>query len=498
MKEKFITLMTLNFLPNMLALVSLYFKTKYLPIEIFAQINFATVYLGFFTMFLDLGITGIHYQYTYKPNFNEYVGSYMFIKILLIFINFTIPIILLFFNPYDQILKTLILINIINGIFAALIELLRTNLQIRLKIMKKEFPFFVFRTIISFIEIYICLFTIINEYTAVIIYLTTLFINIIQFICYIFLNRNENLSINFNKDKIKEYFKDSTPLILQSIISVLNTYIGMFILGNQQGIVEMTYYSFINLYIINIFINLTITSTMMFDTLFPKLIDRNNISAIREIQNLFEKYVSLIFMAIIILVQINAEFLFKTFIPNLYPSVYYLRYLIFVPYLDAILRPYMNNLIQGKKQGLSSTISIINILLGVILQIIFVSDKFLNLGAIGLVIISLFFNIENNIILRYTSKKYFGLRSNVRYLIHFLGLALSLIVGFILLNMVNIEQNTIISNLIASSASLLVFLLVLIFSKEIQKEDVDFLLSILNIKKYIKSFKEEFQPNEKE
>ena len=493
MKEKFTTIMVLNFVPNFIAIISLYFKTKYLPLQVFAQINFATVFLGFFTLFIDLGITAIHYQYTYKPDFKNYVGSYMFIKIVLIIVNFTIPFIFLFFTSYDELLTELIILNILNGITMAFIELLRTNLQIRLKIMKKEIPFFIFRMSSSIFEIIICIQGPVNEFIGLYIFMGNLIINIIQLGVFIFLNVNEELSLKFNKEKIKRYFIDATPLIIQSIISVINTYLGMFILGNQQGIIEMTYYSFINLYIINIFISFTIATNTMFDSLFPKMINNNDISSIKEIQNIFEKYMSLLFIGIIILVQINAEFVFSRIIPNLLPSVKYLRYMIFIHYLDAIMRPYMGNLIQGKKQKLSSIISTINILLGIVLQILFISEEFLNLGAYGLVFISLFFYIENNVVLRYCSKKFFGLNSSVRHIIHFFGLGLCLLVGFSTITWLASIKNEFMIYGLASIISIFFYFLFLFLTKEIQKKDIDFFRSLINLKNYLNNIKEEFK-----
>jgi O-antigen/teichoic acid export membrane protein len=498
MKEKFAVQMGLNLSLQVIGLIVVYLKSSLLDVEIVGIMQMANYVANLFTMFLDLGISAIHFQYSSKKDFNKYLGSFLVLKIFLIIVNYSIPIIYLIFNDFDPALTQLIYLNLVSGVFVALAIPLQINLQSRMKIMKKEFTHFSIQSINYILQIYICLNLANYPNPAYSMISLLMYINIIRFIVFFLINLNESLFFKPDWQKMKEYIKDAKPLIIQSVISVLNSYVGVIIVGAQSGYTELAYYSFVNLYIINILVSITMSVSDIFSSIFPKMFAEKKYKTVEIIANQFEKYVSLFFIAVIFFIQLNCYILFKLLLPAYIPSVNYLRWLILVPFLDATLRPYMGNLTQAKKQEVGAKIGIFNIVLGLILQIVFVSNTFFGLGAWGLIIITLIMSVFNNFIYRYFSRKYFGIRSNVKHLYHIVAGLSAYGISYFGMELIfkNMEEGIIwmgLSTIIFAVA----YIIILYSFKQISKEDITLIKGLLNPSNYLKSFKEESNANGK-
>ncbi len=483
-----------------------FFKLKYLWASEFGLIVFASVIANFFTMFLDIGVTAIHFQNTSRKDFNSYFGSYFLLKTILLLVNYSLPFVYLIFSSDDSFTKTLIYISVFAGIANAFAQIFNVNLQVRMKFFKIEVPTLISRVVANLVSLYIIFLfaslAISVEDTILWLCLVPLLASIIILVTSVFLNFSEEI---FSKPKtplIKEYLINAKPFIIQSISSVVNSYLGYVLLANAFGNANLTYYYIVQNYIITFLMTLSVSSAPLFDSLFPRLLAENNSEEVSNACKKFEKYASIFYIFTTVFVFLYSDKMFGIFLPGYRDSVPFLKGMIFIPFLDGILRPYWGILYQGKKNKLSASISIINIGVSLVLEIVLIPDQLFGipmcgLGGWGFVILSWILTIEQLLVFRYFAKKMFNIKPyGWKILLHLIiGL-----ISFLLVYMLNIfvfealfEDSFIYFFILSIGTFLAFYLLGLIATKELTKKDYKYIIELLKPSTYIKSFKKELQ-----
>ena len=501
MKEKFVLQMIFNLTLNLFSLVVSYFKLKNIDIILLGDIALAGNITGIFTMFLDLGVSSIHYQFTSKQDFSTYFGSYTIIKIVLILSNYTLPFIWYFALGFssDPIVEEIVLLSLLAGLVNAFAQIFDTNLRTKMKFLKAETANFTTQLVNTGIQGYVAINATLFANPAIIIMQVNLWMMVVRFIVYFLMNLNEKIFKRPDTSKMKEYLIAAKPLMIQSVISIASSYIGGILLGYNQGVQELQYYSFVMTFFVNTLltaVSLAITSN--FDAIFPKIIAEKRYKEVTELANQFEKYALVFFLFIVIAVWCFGGIVIGLLLPKYLPSVPYLNVLILIPLMDAILRPYQGNIFQGGKISLNAKLAILSIIGSMVMQIIFIpyevfSIKMLGWGTWGLVFVNIFWYICSNLILRYYSKKYYGISSHVKHLKCALIAVGSFALIYIIMQLLFIFFGVHYWDVILSAGMLFaVYFGLLFLLKELTKTDIQFFISLMHPKSYIDSFKKEF------
>lgn len=483
-----------------------FFKLKYLLASSFGLIAYTSVITNLFTMFLDIGITAIHYQNKSKIDFTSYFGSYFCLKMILLLCNYALSFVYLIFSQDDPFTKSLILITIFATILSSLTSIFTVNLQVRVKFFKMQVPGFILRIISDLAAISVILIyaggSIVEQQTITWLVMIPLLVNLINLIVIVLLNLSEQIFSRPKKALMKEYLVNARPLIIQSVTSVINTYLGLVLLANAFGNSNLAYYYIVQNYVIAFLLTISVSSTSLFDSLFPKMLYEKKAKEVSEICNTFEKYASIFYIFCIVFVFLYADKLFQTILPGYLVSVPFLKWMIFTPYFDGVLRPYWGILVEGKKNKLSATICIANIFASLFLEIILIPNqlfgiKMFGMGGWGFVIITWSLTIEQLVVFRILAKKYFGIKSyGFKILIHPLIGISSFFVVFVL-NMFFFEPllgHNILAFFAISSLTLLAcYVGGLVITKELTKQDYSFLKELITPSTYIKSFKNELK-----
>ena len=512
--------MVFNLLLNVLNLLVSYFKLQRIITSVMGAITLAGSVSGIFTLFVDLGISSIQYRYTYKPDFNTYFGSYFCIKVILIIGNYSIPFIwflawghsfgTVFLAPPPgttpdiesvvlPVLERLVLISLLTGVSLTVSQIFETNLRTRLKILKAELANFCIQVVNFSLQGYVALSLPLNSTTAqsctaaITILNINLGMSVARAMLYFLLNLKEKIFTKADLAKIKHYFIDARPLILQSIVSVVCSNIGAILVEKAQGLDTLQYYNFAMSYFVSIFlVAFSLSVQSVFDAIFPKLLTEKKYEEIKDFASQFERYALLLFQFIAIYVILFIPIVLNLLLPKYIPSIGYIDFLVFVPLLDTVLRRYGANLFESGKIALSSKIAVFNLVTSLLMQVFFIT--ILQWGAWGLVFVTLFWQVFGNVLYRYLSKKYFGITSKVKHVKCLSIAALSFAADFGLNQILEPFLGKGYLFLGILSVMLLgVYVGLLLLTKQFTKKDLSVIRSLLNPRSYIQSLKEEIQ-----
>jgi len=491
MKEKFVISIVSNFSREVISLVSTYLLFLFLDVEllgIWALLN-SVINLGF--LFADLGLERIHYQYSGKKNFANYFGTFFTLRFLLLIFNFFFTLGLIFLldlwkSEYIEVIIFLLISQIIMNILNIFI----IEIKAKVKVFKIEIPLFLVTIGQSLFKIYIALNLDVIQNPLFWLSFVMLIFNLIYTFLILIFSKKEILFKKPNFSYFSEYLKDTKPLIIFSILSVISANIGNLILYYSLSSKELGYFYLINGYIIPI-LSIFSTSVISICTpLFSQYYEKNDKELIEKTIHLIEKYTSVLYLIIILIVYSSGILIFSLILPQYLPAVPILYILIIDFYLKGIGRGYEVVLIAGKKQKLLASLSSFDL----ILQLFLFSILIPILGFIGYGLALLIPTTIGVFYKRYFPKKIFDIKPQKQIIFH-------IIIGFILLLIILTFKFFIIDFLIEN---LIIQLIILILSsvgltlisfftfKLLRKEDVNFFLELLKVKNYKRSLNEEF------
>ena len=500
MKEKFILTIVLQTSAYLFSIITNYIFLLIFEVELLGIWAFINSIINLCFLFINIGFDFIHFQYSGKQNFNEYFGTFFVIKIILLITNlgFTFFLIILFqiwtsvYFLYVVILSISKIIFFINNIFIV-------NLKTKIKIFKVEFPNFIISLGRNFSILYLVLNY--SNFADPILFLCISYV-IFEFLflgIILFLSKNE-LKINkFDQDLAKGYLKDTRPIVLSSILLIICSNIGNIILNYSFGPKSLGYFYFINNYIIQILSFISSAFITLYLAIYSQLFEKNQIASIKNITHLVEKYSSIFFLSIIIIVFLNAELIFSIFLPKYLDTLPILYIMIFIPYFLGIVRPYALHMVPGKKQAVLSSWNNINLIITIILLIILIPKKFLifntlGLGVIGYAIALLIPTILGTFVCHYFSKKYFNIPSQKSILLHILLAFLSLLLAFLLKQyfLIVFFTDQLFLLIFSTILALLIFIGILFVFNQLNREDIRNVFNLLKFSTYKKSLIKEF------
>jgi len=480
--------------------ISSYLIALNIEVELLGVLAFSKSLIGLFSILIPLSFASIYYQHNKDENFEDYFTIFFVYKSTLILTNF-IPLYLMVFILEPE-LQPIFVILLTSNIISQFSEIFLTHLVSKMKILKASLPSFVFSLVHSLLRIFLALNVNLFEDPLIILTLLSLVFSSIGLLIALIASKGEYILKSFNWDLMKKYLKDSKPLILSNIFGVIVINLGKVLLSLSYGYETLAYFNLIDTNIITFLLVFSGSIKTLSLSLYSSLFYENKNKEIQRIANQLEKYYSAMFLFIIIFVFLNSELSFALFLPNYLPSVTYLYIMIFIPYFASINRPYSTQLVPGKKQKVSATLSLSKTSIKIILIILIVpvslfSIPLLALGAVGLAVLESIFWLGDFFFYRYFSKKYFNISSYKRLYVQVFIAINSFIISFLIKQFIlnRVIENQFILLLTSTGILLGLYSFELFFFKEIKKDDIKFFLSLLNIKSYKDSFLDEIRDN---
>jgi len=499
MKEKFIASIVLQFLNRTITVLGYFFLVSNLDIELIGIFAFIISFLNFSFAFVDLGFKSIHYQYSSKKDFNDYFGTYLSIKLILIISNlFFIFILIVLFDVWEEEFFIYLLIHLLALIFLKISEIFTINLRSKKKVIKAELPFFV---IYLFLNLSIIVFSLnIDKFQDPLLFLNSIYVvfNLLLLISLILVSKKDLYITKFNRSLFLKYIKDTKPLILYSILYIISEYIGNILIFYSLGEVSLAYIYIVYSVVINVLVIISNSIIDLYQIYFSHFFKNRDKNLIKIMTYSIEKYFSIGFLSILIVVYLNGELIFSLFLPNYKQAIPLLYIMIIIPYLSAINLAYRRQMVPGRKQKPMAIFDTIMRSITLIMMIILIPTeifgiKGLGWGILGYAIAMLIPYILMTIGYRVFSYKFFNVQYQKKIILHLILIFPCLFIS----NWVKSEflavwiQDQFLLLIISSTLSLAIFIGELFALKQLKIKDVLFLLDIINLKKYFRSIKRE-------
>jgi len=499
MKEKFTITVISQLGHHIINTIAVYFLFLKLEIELMGILVLFRSFIELGFIFREMGFKNIHFRYSIKKDFDEYFSTFFLIRFFLIIESICFTLILItILQLWNSYYSLLIILLLLSKITFSLTHIFLDNLIARKKIFKSELPFFFINSGKS-TSIIILAFNISNISNPL------LFIGIIEFgfdfillIIILILSKNEIIIKKPQKQMALNYLKETKPFIINSVLAVFVININNIILDFSFGHAALAQISLINQIIILI---LLIPNSLipLSHVIYSQYFEEGQNSLIEKTSHTFEKYFSILFLSLILIVFFSGDLLLSIFLPNYFNSLPILYIMILIPYIYGTSTPYGNLMVPGKKQHVITSLNIIFLSLTLLLMILFIPESFLmfnllGLGTIGYALAStipyFIFVISN----RYFSKKFFNITSQKIILSHIIFALSSLLISFLLRHfMLNfLIGNQFLLLIVSIFVILGIFFGELIVFKQLRKNDLIFLLDLLKLKRYRDSLIEEF------
>jgi len=500
MKEKFVITIISHVSIQIVSIIASYLLLLVLDIELIGLIALISsiVNLGFLVS--DIGISSIHYQYSGEENYDEYYGTFFTIKMILLCLNLLLILfIFTLFNVWISQYLPFFLIQVLTNVLIQLKNVFSINLRTKLKVFKVEITNFVISIGRCLSTIYLALNISRIADPLLYLFLVGLIFNFLFVVFILFLAKNEFKINKFNKNLARRYITDAKPLILVSILTIIASNIGNIILDYSFGHESLAYFTIVNNNIIMVLLLISVSLNGIFLSLYSQYFQKNQLSQIINITHKVEKFSSMLFLSIILIVFLNGELFFLVLLPKYLNSLPILLILIFIPYLAAISRPYEYHLIPGRKQKILSYWKTINLFLQIILMLILIPSTFfffkmMGLGTTGYALAILIPFIIEAILYRYFSYKYFNIASQKSIFYHILIAIASFIIMLFVKNYIltSIIKNNLLLLITSSLICVGIFFGLLYLFKILKNEDIRYLLELLKVGTYKRSLLDEF------
>ncbi len=298
----------------------------------------------------------------------------------------------------------------------------------------------------------------------------------------------------------KSYLSFALPVAFYSVIVSINLNIDKLMIGSFYSVDEVAFY-FSGEQLVLVMVALSASVGILLFPTISAMHARSDMAGIRLITNISERYLSIIITPLIVLCAIFAEPLIAIFFGNEFlPAVPIFRLLLIVTYLSSINIAYARQMEGTNRPGLGVRIASINIILNIVLNLIFIPDqlfgiRLLGLGAIGAAIATAISFVPAFILMRYYAYRITGTRSNWRILLHlFTAGVTGCAAYFTSLAIASIQWYHLIG---FGITFLIIYFGILYLMREFTKEDLRYLLDLLNPRKMGDYAKSELKGNNK-
>ncbi len=286
----------------------------------------------------------------------------------------------------------------------------------------------------------------------------------------------------FSRDYFNSYFQFALPLMLVSWFSILS--LDKVLIQAYSSTEEVGFYYGIQ----QIIQAPLIISGAVLILLFPTVSEfhaKNDYDNIRFYTLLAERYLSMITVPLSVFMFLYAEPLVIFLLSDKFaPAAPIFRIMSLIPLIASINRPYTAQIHGLNRPDIEAKINIVSIILNVILNIILIPKHILGIEMLGLGALGASIGLVSSwgfslIAYRVYSYKLTGTNLNAHILKHML----SSFIALFLISFFNIQPLSLFTTGIMVAIYAIIYLIILVFIKEIKKEDVLLFLDTLNLAK---------------
>ena len=494
-------IIAINIINGMLGYVALFFIARYMTPGDYGIIGFALGFVGLFLVLGNLGFDSAHVKRVSEgKELDKCIGTYFFIKMGLagLFASVTIGAILFwkyvlnrgFESPTHE-----IAVYIMLGCFVleTITQIMISTFNARQEIAKSQFPLF-FQTLA---RVVMTIFVAISGLGVVLLALTYLVGEIVLFFSALFFFWGYHIG-RPSKAIFKSYAIFAFPLIIATASSIImsfndRVFIQLFWTATAVG------YYFAAIGLTN-FIDMFTTGvgTLLFPN-YSELHAKNDIIGIQKLVHQSERYMSMISFPLVVGMIVLAAPAVSILLSDSYlPAIIIFQILPIMALLNALLRPYQYLLMGMNRPDLTRNQIVIQLFVNVILNIILIPQdiKFLNLklvglGAQGAAISAVIACGVGMLYARIYTWKLVKAKGNPRIFIHLFSAAIMAIILYWVNNIVFISRWY--ELFAVALVGLGIYVLILWIFREFTKNDFNFFLDILNIKKMIRYINSEIK-----
>ncbi len=311
MKEKFFFKISINVLTQVYNIVIFYFLALSLDNVLIGVIGYTHSLIGFVLMITSVGLELIYLQHNADQNFKEHFSVIFLLKTIKVLIAYIPLLIFVFFGYHDSETLNFMLLTIVAYIITSFSNVFILNLESRQKMIKTSLILllnqFVKNTMIIIIILNIK--HISNPlYSISLVYIASAFFHLA--ITLIF-SIKEFKFYKIDKNILRTYFKSIKPYILYFLMSGFINQFGKILLDLNYGHAELALFYVVETNIIAIFLLISTQISNLFYSFLPKEFENKNFEVIKVITHTTEKYASIIFLSVILVVQMNSEKFFN-------------------------------------------------------------------------------------------------------------------------------------------------------------------------------------------
>lgn len=239
----------------------------------------------------------------------------------------------------------------------------------------------------------------------------------------------------------------------------------------------------------------TAVSTLTFPS-FSKLHEEGNLRQIRALSTEAERYIAMIGLPItILLIMFPYEVCSILLDEKYYDSGKALGIMAVTTFITMINAVHSSQIVAVGRPDISARITIITVVINVSLMLCLIPGFGLGLSFVGAALALLFGNIISFVLVRYSVHRLTGTGTNPRLCLHLVAGAASALTLYLLSTVASISGWITLG--VFTAASFGIFLAVLTALREFTRKDVDFFLSLVNVREMASYIREELRGEKK-
>lgn len=484
-------IITTNIIESILAYVALFFIARYMGPGDYGIIGFAIGFVGLFALLSNLGYNQAHIKRISEgKDLGTCISTFIVTKIGLVTLMSSATIFAIFFWKYllrrgfeSTTHETAIYIILGYFILERLSSIFQITFSAETKIAKAHIPIFIATITRTGAIIFVAL----MGFGAIELSYAYVFGHIFLLLTGLILFKNYPIK-KPSKSFFLDYSSFALPLIIVSASAAIMTNIDKVLIQLFWSSEEVGYY-FASFRICGFIV---VAGASIGQILFPMISDyhsKNDINKIRNILFSSQRYISMItFPMVVGLVALAEPSVHILLSGSFFPAITVFRILPFFALLNSLIIPYNSQILGMNKPKLARNRILMMFLLNIILNIILIPKdiqilgiKLFGLGAAGAAVATVISYLIGLVYYIIAAKKLINIKFNYIIFIHFFAASIMGLIIYTLQNYVRIARWYELFAL--AFFGLLIYLGILFILKEFRKNDFNFIMDTLNIKK---------------
>ncbi len=490
-----------NLVSGLIGYLGLLFILRYAGLEAYGVFSYALSFLGLFSFILDMGFSTANIKRLNEGiDFEEGITVYFIIKVILsvLFVGIVISTIFIWIYVLHRGFQTIyeeyaIFILIFYYILQSFIGYYQSIFTASIKAAIVSLPILIeslFRNSLYIIlSIYMVKFLVNKDQFALVMSI----VSVVSYAIYISIYFPYAKKWRFkkpSKDLFMKYLTFAIPVSITGALGTVATNINNIYIQFFWGLVSVGAYSSI----LKIVSYITVFSTALVSMLYPALSSLNFNGNSEEYNKTLlnsEKYISLSIMPIIVFMIVFSWQVLNLWSGELIPYSSILIVFALMVYINSINSPYSTHFNAVGNPRFITYTSFINLISIVILNTILIPQNFLSLGALGAALANLISSLIIMIIVRVKTYKTIGIFGNRELLGQFLGAVLTFLILYFISP--HFPTTPLWSLVIWLIFSYLLYFLILFLLRILKKEDLEFIIEVINPKKMYSYIKDEIK-----